>query len=246
MPSSGFELQSFVKIYLLAKAEQQDLHHPNQSLIQDVSTRWNSSFYMVSRILEQQQPLCAAFLQLKKTDLMPSDAEFSTMEAYVDVMKPLVTITEAIGAEKWVTISTVRPILYKLLNSHLEEAPTDTQLCKKMKSAMLTDLKIWLSHSIMLQLCKAAFLDPQLKELPFLSYSERNEIAQSIEQEAIDLAESVTDEAPPPTDEPPTAKKRKGEHELFKIINSIMNPEPGEDQCLTITNLQKARAEESR
>ena len=98
----------------------------------------------------------------------------------------------------------------------------------------------------MLQLCKAAFLDPRLKELPFLSYSERNEIAESVEQEAINLAESVTDEAPPPTDEPPTAKKRKGEHELFKIINSIMNPEPDDDQCLTITNLQKARAEVSR
>ena len=54
--------------YLL-KAKQEDLHHPTHSLIGDVVTRWNSTFYMVERVLEQQQPLCAAFLALKKGDL---------------------------------------------------------------------------------------------------------------------------------------------------------------------------------
>ena len=34
-------------------------------------------------------------LELKKSDLMPSDAEFLTMETYVEIMKPLVAITEA-------------------------------------------------------------------------------------------------------------------------------------------------------
>ncbi len=67
---------------------------------------------MVERVLEQQQPLCATLLELRKGDLMPSDAELVTMENYVAVMKPLVVITEAIGAEKWVTISTVRPLLH--------------------------------------------------------------------------------------------------------------------------------------
>ena len=43
---------------------------------------------MVSRIVEQQQPLSAALLELKKTDLMSSDVEFSSMETYVEVMKP--------------------------------------------------------------------------------------------------------------------------------------------------------------
>ena len=43
---------------------------------------------------------------------MPSDTEFTTLELFVKVMKPLVDITEAIGAERWVTISVVRPLLY--------------------------------------------------------------------------------------------------------------------------------------
>ena len=72
--------------YLL-KQKHKDLHHSQRSLIQDVATRWNSAFYMVQRVLEQQQPLCATLLELKKGELMPSDAEFSTMEKYLEVMK---------------------------------------------------------------------------------------------------------------------------------------------------------------
>ena len=37
---------------------------------------------------------------------MPTDTEFSTLQEFVSIMKPLVEITEAIGAEKWITVST--------------------------------------------------------------------------------------------------------------------------------------------
>ena len=42
-------------------------------------------------------------------------------------MKSLVTITEAIGAQKWVTISTIcRPLLHKLLNVTFIKKDDDT------------------------------------------------------------------------------------------------------------------------
>ena len=96
---------------------------------------------MVERIIQQQQPLRASLLELKKTDLMPSDTEFESMEVYVAVMKCLVMITEAIGAQKWVTISTVRPLLHKLLKSYLLATPTDGRLAKRMKEVMAGDLQ---------------------------------------------------------------------------------------------------------
>ena len=80
---------------------------------------------MVERILHQQQPLCATLLELKKGDLMPTEREFSMMEVFVEVMKPLVDITEALGAHKFVTISTVCALLYKLLNNFLKPADSD-------------------------------------------------------------------------------------------------------------------------
>ena len=55
------------------------------------------------------------------------------MDVYNDVMKSFVTITEAVGAQKWVTISIIRPLLYKHLKVHLVEKPSDKRLTKKMK-----------------------------------------------------------------------------------------------------------------
>lgn len=81
-------------------------------IVQDVVIRWNSAYNMAERILSQQQPLCDALLELCKGELMPSDGEFATLESFVKVMHPLLQITEAIGAKKWVTISAVQSLLF--------------------------------------------------------------------------------------------------------------------------------------
>jgi len=51
-----------------------------------------------------------------------------------EVFKPIVDITEAVGGEKLVTISTIKPLLHKLLSMHLIEKNTDTALAKNQKS----------------------------------------------------------------------------------------------------------------
>jgi len=56
-------------------------------------------------------------------------------------MKPIVDVTEGIGAQKWVTISAVRPILHKLLNVTLVEQDSDTSQQKAIKSAMRLNLQ---------------------------------------------------------------------------------------------------------
>ena len=55
-------------------------------------------------------------------------------------MKPIVEITEAIGGEKWVIISTVRPLLHKLLEDYLNCKPLESKLKKDMKIAMADSL----------------------------------------------------------------------------------------------------------
>ena len=92
--------QNSSKSSYILKEKQKSLGHKECVVIEEVSTCWNSSYYMVERILRQQQPLCATLLEIHNTDLMPTDSEFKTLEEFVTTMRPLVDITEAIGAEK--------------------------------------------------------------------------------------------------------------------------------------------------
>lgn len=54
------------KSYYVLRQKQIDLHYKQLHLVQDVQTRWNSSYYMVERISQQQQPLCVTLLEIKK------------------------------------------------------------------------------------------------------------------------------------------------------------------------------------
>jgi len=82
-------------------------------------------FYMLEHILEQQQPLCATLIEIRRSDLMPTDTEIFNMEAFVEAMRPIAEISEVMGKEKSVSFSAVQLFLHKLLNIHLIEQPTE-------------------------------------------------------------------------------------------------------------------------
>jgi len=85
-------------------------------------------------------------MELKKGKLMPTVGELKTLENFIKVMKPFVKITEALGAEKWVTISSLTPLLYKILNVCLKVSSDDDKVVVSMKEAMYCDLS-WYSTS---------------------------------------------------------------------------------------------------
>lgn len=97
---------------------------------------------MMQRVLEQQEPLCATVLELKRTDLMPTDADITAMEVVVDEMEPFVQITEIMGAKTWVSSSAVCPLLNKLIHNHLPASSSNSRLNKEVKSAILKKLQV--------------------------------------------------------------------------------------------------------
>ena len=52
------------------------------------------------------------------TELVPSDAHIIAMEVFVEVLTPLVEITETISGEKWITLSVVMPLLFTDLSAY--------------------------------------------------------------------------------------------------------------------------------
>lgn len=87
---------------------------------------WSSSNHSV--------PLSSSYIEETSCPL----TQFSTLECYRAIMKPLVDITEAIEAQKWVTISTILPLLHKLLKIHLKlSRESDSQTVKQSKKQFL-------------------------------------------------------------------------------------------------------------
>ena len=184
---------------------------------------------MFQRIIEQQQPLCATLLELKRTDLIPTDADITAMEVFIEVMDPFVKITEIMGAESWVTISAVRPLIHKLLHHHLPESSSDARLKKEVKKSILMRLKeCYASSSASNILDKACFLDPQFKSLTFLTQQERDSIVHQIEEEASFIAVELDESS----DEPSPKKSKTGG--LMHLLSDVLENETSEDSPVTL------------
>ena len=177
MPTSVVQGDGFRK--LLEKA------FPQHSMIQDVETRWNSTYNMLERICEQQASICAALVDLKRVDLMLQDSDVKIMENLVEILKPFFQITETICGENYTTVSSIKPLLHHLLNTALDPRSNDLGAIKQLKEAVKQNLQQRYQDTETAKLLDiACFLDPRFKELPFLSVVERTALHNLVREEA--------------------------------------------------------------
>jgi hypothetical protein len=87
---------------VLAKGKLEDiqttiLHQPCHAIIQDVQTRWNSTFYKLNRLTEQKKPL---ILYAADNNLaLPSAHQWTLMERVVAILSPIESATRDVSAE---------------------------------------------------------------------------------------------------------------------------------------------------
>ena len=155
-------------------------------------------------------------------------------------MKPLADITKAIGAEKWVTISTIQPLLYKLLEKHLKPSSSNSSTEAALKKAIYLDLNKRYTGSAIGVLNKAAFLDSRFKSLLFLKPEDKKDIEHQMESDM--LAILTTDSENPDECEPPPVKRHCGEDKLMKLSGDVINPTP-QNQQDSVPACEKARTE---
>ena len=71
---------------------------------------------------------------------MPEGEEWSIIDNLIKILEPFQRITEAMSNEKFLTINSVRPLLYKLLEKTLKITSDDNATTKTMKEAISKDL----------------------------------------------------------------------------------------------------------
>lgn len=87
----------------ILESKQEMLHLPKHTLINDVTTRWNSSYDMLERYIEQRAAVFSALREnaLKKNKDIPtlSDQDVRIAEEVIEVFKPLKTLTTLMSTE---------------------------------------------------------------------------------------------------------------------------------------------------
>ena len=89
-----------------------------KKLLSTCPTRWNSTFLMISRMLEVHSSLAMVLQELNWDDL--SNRDWKILENLYELLHPFARYTALTGAEETTTIAMVLPVLLEL-KCHLEE-----------------------------------------------------------------------------------------------------------------------------
>lgn len=121
---------------LIDKQKQQKV--VEHKLTQDVSTRWNSTHYMLERLLEQRWPVAAVLSNPVTTHRSDRDLDLTTAhwriaEDIVSVLKPMLTLTELLSQDVNASLSATLPMLVNMKRRHLLLRDDDSAAVLNMK-----------------------------------------------------------------------------------------------------------------
>ena len=148
-----------------------------------MSNRWNSSYDMLERYLEQQPAVIATLMsqdmrQRDKDICTLTESDVSNAEDVVRVLHPLQTITTIICDARQPTISMVIPMKNKIIAS-MKGIECDSELVRNVKSTMSQDVEKRY-EDIQDFLLESTALDPRFHSLPMLDEHCQDDVVQKV------------------------------------------------------------------
>ena len=187
---SNVSLQALIRI-------QQQLGLKQHRLIQDEPTRWNTSYYMLERLIEQRQAICAAEIECKfNTEL--SSQSWQLAEKIVKVLKPFEEATVAVSSE-----GSSAALIIPVDNIFSEE----DEGVRTMKQKMLQSIKTrFMGMETTKLYVIPTLLDPRFKIKVFSSQTAVIQAKQSLIEEYILFQSSYSEAATGENDSSPATK----------------------------------------
>nr|XP_022910339.1 zinc finger BED domain-containing protein 1-like [Onthophagus taurus] len=111
--------------------KQEQLGLQKHKLIQAVRTRWNSTYYMLKRLVEQREAILSVLSdrtitsRIQAGHLMLEEEEWITMEYCIAMLEPFELVTTLLSSESQPTISIVMPILKSLAENFISKTKED-------------------------------------------------------------------------------------------------------------------------
>ncbi|KAF0748355.1 zinc finger BED domain-containing protein 4-like, partial [Aphis craccivora] len=155
-----------------------------KKLLQDVQTRWNSTYYMLNRFIELEIPIIGTLGLLNKASQTLNSDEWTIIKELCTVLRPFEEATRAVSCESYMTASIVIVLTQGLLNAckklHTMEFNERTLIIIKQLLDKIENRGVWKNVDRSKTLCRCTFLDPRFKNIPFnnnsLSETTKNEI----------------------------------------------------------------------
>ncbi|XP_015782274.1 zinc finger BED domain-containing protein 4-like [Tetranychus urticae] len=138
-------------------------------LIQDVATRWNSTFYMLQRYMELHNEISHVLLYSGKRDIDLSDAQIECIGEIVSVLEVFEEITCDISGESYITISRIIPLIASA-KVILEKKRMNNEISKNLISSLRRGLDNRFGEIEKDKLfAYSTLLDPRFKKVSFFS-----------------------------------------------------------------------------
>jgi len=140
---------------------------PVLKVIQDVSTRWNSSVHMLDRLVQIKAPLSAAMTFLPRAPDLLTALDWELITDCLPILKPFDIMTVELSGEIYPTLSSVIPLVRGLqhtLKSIITNTTAGNALQKIVIDVIGRRLGILECDKIV---AKSTFLDPRFKKAGF-------------------------------------------------------------------------------
>ncbi|KAJ8884160.1 hypothetical protein PR048_016017 [Dryococelus australis] len=125
---------------------------PQHCLIQDEPTRWNSTYYMFNRLLEQKRAIQLAVGKLKLPAELTS-AQWNLLEYVTDILKIFETVMLQ-GSKESVTVSEVTTLVHVMESELSKPAPIGSGLQGSLEDNPILSLVTLLDPRFKALLCK--------------------------------------------------------------------------------------------
>ena len=142
---------------------QKQMGGEEKKLIRDVITRWNSSYYMYERLVEEYKAINATLCFFDQSHFCLSSSEVAVMIDAIKLLKHFEQATREISAEFYLTISKVIP-LARSLQYITNQCPSSLTLKQELLSSMARRFS---NIEANYALAASTLLDPRFKKAGF-------------------------------------------------------------------------------
>ncbi|XP_069569518.1 E3 SUMO-protein ligase ZBED1-like [Brachyistius frenatus] len=164
----------------------------NMKLMQEVETRWNSTYLMLQRLVEQREPVGAALAGLQHDIPFLTSEEFNIVGGCLSLLSPFYDATVELSAEENVSASKVVPLV-KMLDHTLQEEITKPApaAALEMGDQLIRQLreKLYTLQSMSI-VSLATLLDPRFKAIGFFSQTKATEAIKRLTSECATIIRS--------------------------------------------------------